>query len=308
MKKKHKYKLKNYKRFCISVSISIILLCLLVYGIFKMFSFIHGNVEVAGKVDTSVQASKKGSSEQVDNLSVLKQKINNQISKYNGEWQIYIKNLKTNQYISINSKPCKPASIIKLFNMMAFYNYINENNLIITKEQNNLLASMVTVSSNNASNSLVSIMGDGDFLKGAKYVTDYCKSQGFNDTVEEQRVYDEITAETIFTGENKVSVNDCGKALEQIYRGECVNEKYSKEMMDLLLAQYYRDKIPDQLPSGVKVAHKTGQTSEVNSDVGIVFSENCDYVICVLTVNATNSTSRIADLSKMIYDYFNNEK
>jgi len=248
--KKHKFKIKNYKRFYLSLSICIMLLFLLGYGIFKLYSFMHDNVEVVATTDASAQTLIKAKEnrvvEPIDNLSVLKQKINNQISKYDGEWQIYIKNLKTNQYISINSKQSQPASIIKLFNMMAFYNYINENNLTITKEQSDLLTAMMTVSSNDASNSLVSIMGDGNFLKGAKYVTKYYKSQGFNDTSEEQRVYDEITIDTIFTGNNYVSVNDCGKALEQIYRGECVNEKYSKEMMDLLsLSQQLRDKDMD---------------------------------------------------------------
>lgn len=243
----------------------------------------------------------------IDDLSILKEKINNQISTYNGEWQVYIKNLETNIEISLNSKPIKAASIIKLFNMVAFYNYVNESNLTITQTQKDLLSKMITVSNNEASNSIVEFMGKGNFLTGAKYVSNYCENQGYNDTSEAQKLYDTIPAGTVMTGNNRVSANDCGKALEQIYRGECISEEYSQEMLDLLIKQYYCDKIPNNLPSDVKVAHKTGQTSDIDSDIGIVFSEKCDYVICILTKDATNSTTRIADLSKMVYDYFNNE-
>jgi len=203
----------------------------------------------------------------IDDLSALKQNISSQISDYSGKWEIYIKDLKTNQSLSINSAPLKSASVIKLFNMMAFYNYINENNLTITDNQNYLLKQMITVSSNGASNSIVSILGKGNFLTGAKYVTNYCKNEGYNDTSEAQELYDTIPEGAVITGANRVSADDCGKALEQIYDGKCINEEYSKDMLDLLLGQQNKVKIPAELPSDIKIAHKTGETSDVDSDV-----------------------------------------
>lgn len=304
---------RKFKQYCLSLIIFITLLCIIWAGTSVPNSFVQANSETKVIGDALIQTLNLNAElivvpVPIDDLSVLEEELNTQISNYSGQWQLYIKNLQTDMYISINSEPVKAASIIKLFNMMAFYNYIDENGLTITDKQRDMLSDMIIYSSNEASNSIVEIMGNGNFLVGAKYVTDYCKEEGYNDTSEAQRLYDTVPIGTVMTGNNRISARDCGKALEKIYNMEWVNEEYSKEMLDLLLAQYYNDKIPENLPSDVKVAHKTGQTSDIDADVGIVFSGNCDYIICIVAKDAINSTERIADISKTIYDYFNNKE
>lgn len=54
-------------------------------------------------------------------------------------------------------------------------------------------------------------------------------------------------------------------------------------MLNLLLRQTRRWKIPSGLPSGVRVANKTGETSSVDHDMAIVFGKKTDYVICVFS-------------------------
>lgn len=51
---------------------------------------------------------------------------------------------------------------------------------------------------------------------------------------------------------NMTSAKDAGLILEKIYKAECVSAKYSKEMLNLLLHQTRRWKIPAGLPSGIK--------------------------------------------------------
>ena len=54
-------------------------------------------------------------------------------------------------------------------------------------------------------------------------------------------------------------------------------------MLDLLLKQTRRWKIPSGLPSGTKVANKTGETSQYQHDAAIVFGPKTDYVVCIFS-------------------------
>jgi beta-lactamase class A len=78
-------------------------------------------------------------------------------------------------------------------------------------------------------------------------------------------------------------------------------------MAGLLLSQTVNDRIPALLPAGTRVAHKTGNWSNATHDAGIVFSPAGSYVIVVLTDYGYNvdGASRIARLSRTVYDYYN---
>jgi hypothetical protein len=56
----------------------------------------------------------------------------------------------------------------------------------------------------------------------------------------------------------------------------------------------------------VKVAHKWGEIPGARHEAGLVFSPNFQYVIVVMTqdVDPRGSPSYIRDLSKTIYDFF----
>ena len=92
----------------------------------------------------------------------------------------------------------------------------------------------------------------------------------------------------------------------KIYRKECISPVFDQEMIQLLLEQTRREKIPAKLPEGTKIANKTGETDDIQEDVGIVFSEE-DYVICAMvnqTMNSYQSHQTIADASGIVYDFF----
>lgn len=111
-------------------------------------------------------------------------------------------------------------------------------------------------------------------------------------------------------GNNYSTVRDCGLVLEKIYRKECISPEYDEAMMNLLLGQTRREKIPALLSKNTKIANKTGETDDIQADVGIVFSPGGDYVICIMvnhTLTTWDSQLAIADISKCVYDYFNQE-
>ena len=97
---------------------------------------------------------------------------------------------------------------------------------------------------------------------------------------------------------------DCGTFLAKAYRGELVSANASKRMVDLLLGQTRRTKIPAGVPAGVQVANKTGELAAVQNDVAIVYGTR-PYVIAVMTNDVDKSAAtNIADLSAKVYQTF----
>ena len=78
-------------------------------------------------------------------------------------------------------------------------------------------------------------------------------------------------------------------------------------MKNLLLKQTRRWKIPAGIPSGIKVANKTGETSSVQHDIALVYGKKTDYVICVFSNTGSEgyAVSRIQSISKTVYNYLN---
>jgi beta-lactamase class A len=111
--------------------------------------------------------------------------------------------------------------------------------------------------------------------------------------------------ESAFRHEDVISTAaDMALFLEMLVLGADVSREANREMLDLMLAQRVRDRLPALLPPGTEVAHKTGNLPEVNHDVGIVYAPQPTYLIAVLSDRGGESEP-IAVLSRAIYDYFN---
>ena len=63
---------------------------------------------------------------------------------------------------------------------------------------------------------------------------------------------------------------------------------------------------PSGLPSGTKVANKTGETSQYQHDAAIVFGPKTDYVVCIFSqTNYYWGVQGIKQLSSQIYQALN---
>lgn len=234
-------------------------------------------------------------------LGGLTDRLNPMIGSYGGIWSVYVKKLDDNDSLTINDSPLFAASLIKSFVMASLYEQIQKGNVQETAQIRALLSAMITVSSNEAYNELVMRQTSSHgFLTGCGVVNDYLARNGYGKT----GVHTAYAGLGISDGGmNTTSVKDCGRLLESIYRGTCVDKESSKKMLDLLLAQTRRGKIPAGVPAGVTVANKTGETSSCDHDMAIVYGPKCTYIICVMSVNSYNSASRVAQISKTVYDY-----
>lgn len=240
-------------------------------------------------------------------LSGLKKSIKSTIDGYRGSWSVYVKDLKTGDILSINEKRMKPASVIKLFTMASTYSSIKKGEIKQDKTVNSLLNSMITVSSNEAYNSLTRKHSKkGSFLDGCKKVNKNIKALGCKNTESHSTLHPSSSCFASDGKSNFTTARDAGILLEKIYRGECVSEKYSKEMLNLLLKQTRRWKIPAGLPYGVKCANKTGENSNCQNDVAIVYGKKTTYVVCIFAeTDEYSGVNGIKNLSSRIYSYLN---
>lgn len=81
----------------------------------------------------------------------------------------------------------------------------------------------------------------------------------------------------------RTSPADLVRLLTLMAKGELVDEWSSNEMIDILEADEYNTLLPEPLPDGVHIAHKTGSLFDTLNDAGIVYAGNAPYVIAVMT-------------------------
>ena len=229
----------------------------------------------------------------------------------NGSWSVYICDLSGGSEGTINDFSMQAASLIKLYIMGAVYeNYDSLTQQYGAQTIDGYLLPMITVSDNDAANSLVSCLGGGDSSAGMEKVNSFCTEHGYNSTSMGRL----LLASNEF-GDNYTSAYDCGKFLKEIYQS-CADTSsdpimaHAEDMYALLKQQQRSNKIPADLPEGVKVANKTGELSNVENDAGILYDTNSgnDLVICFLSENLTDTAaaqSTIAQLSRTIYLTYN---
>ena len=229
----------------------------------------------------------------------------------NGSWSVYICDLSSGTESTINDVSMQAASLIKLYIMGAVYeNYDTLSQQYGADTLNTYLTSMITVSDNDAANSLVSCLGNGDSAAGMQKVNSFCQSHGYHNTSMGRL----LLASNEF-GDNYTSAYDCGKFLKEIYQicagtTQTPSLTHAEDMYALLKQQQRTNKIPAALPEGVHVANKTGELSDVENDAGILYdtAKGKDLVICFLSENlrsAGDAQNTIAQLSRTIYLAYN---
>ena len=161
-----------------------------------------------------------------------------------------------------------------------------------------LLRLMIARSSNLATNTLIALVG-------AEEVTRVMRGLGARRIevrrgVEDGKAYDRGL-------NNTTTARDLAVILKAIEDGKDLVATDRQQMLDILLAQEFNDKIPAGVPRGVRVAHKTGEITAHSHDAAIVYPPaRRPYVLVVLTRGVSNASAAdklIADLSRIVYDH-----
>lgn len=161
-----------------------------------------------------------------------------------------------------------------------------------------LMYSMITVSSNLATNVLIELVD-------AKKVTATMRDLGAENIevlrgVEDQKAYDLGLS-------NSTTAKDLLIIMEAIATNKAGTKEDCNDMIAILKDQRFNDLIPRDLPENVEVAHKTGWITGVHHDAGVVYlPDGQSYVLVLLSKNMQDSakgTQQLADISKAFYDY-----
>ncbi len=166
-----------------------------------------------------------------------------------------------------------------------------------------LVESMITVSSNLATNILIELVGAENVLATLRElgVKNMQVRRGVEDTKAYQRGLN-----------NQTDAFDLMLTLQTIAEKRAASPKACDTMLAILQRQKFRDGIPAGLPSGTIVANKTGWITGITHDGAIVFPEKQvaadkprrPYVLVVLTKGIQEEKSAqcvIAEISRKIY-------
>ncbi|MFH1368978.1 MAG: serine hydrolase [Elusimicrobiota bacterium] len=243
---------------------------------------------------------------------------------FRGSSGILVKDLKTRQEVRINAENLFPsASLVKIPIMAAVYEAEKEGRLELTDELTlqrkykspgggklyrtrngkkftikNLMERMIEESDNTATNMLVDALGFG-------YINQKFVEFGLKETDLKRGIMDLKWRDAGI--ENYTTAEEMAFLLEKIYRGDLVSEWASAEMLEILKKQKLRDRLPRMLPGDIEIAHKTGTLKGTMSDVGIVFTPEGDFIICVITDDiksrrmARKFIGKIADWTYQFY-------
>ena len=208
-----------------------------------------------------------------------------------GEWAVMVKDLKTGKtYTYSENETIASASIYKLTVMWAVFQEVEGGSMKFDDPIGNTtvreaLKLTITISDNDSAIALAEKIGWGKIHR-------LMESEGIVgfDLRRENGPYTTAKATAAL--------------LERIYKNTAVSPSASKEMLELLLAQQFNDRIPKYLPSGTRVGHKTGEIENFRHDAGIVIGQKSQYIFVFLsqTQNPTEAAETIATLSYEIYN------
>jgi beta-lactamase class A len=240
-------------------------------------------------------------------MAAIRTMVESSLAGRNGTWSVYVEDLESGETVSVNEQPMVAASEIKLYVMLTVYDRLNAGTLNDGgRDIASLVNQMITVSSNEATNQLVLIIGDGTMATGMQRVTDTAARYGFGSSRQLRSLSDTGTDGS--GAENWTSAADCGAFLSGLYHGKLVSGEASTTMLSMLSGQTRRAKIPAGVPEGIQVANKTGELPGVENDAAIIWGRAADgssrdYALVVMASGIDSGTAQqqIAALSAQVY-------
>lgn len=229
-------------------------------------------------------------------------------------------------------QPIYPASVVKMFYLVATHQWLKNGKLKDTPELRRALHDMIVDSSNDATHQIVDVLTDatgGGELSPAELkiwamkreaINRYFKSLDYNDINVTQKTYCEglYGRERQFWNEGKnrnmLTTNSTARLLAEIALGRAVDADHSKQMLELLKRDPYKDaeKDPDSQDVGftgialknvpnVRLWSKAGWTSNSRHDAAYLeMPDGRRFVLVVFTEKFANEREIIPDIAGKI--------
>ncbi len=245
-------------------------------------------------------------------IDTLKSKLEDYISEQSGKYGVYFINLATGQEFGINdTDEYIAASTSKLPINLFLYRKIESGEVdpdaILTYQkedfepgtgiiQGKSFGTQYTVretsrlsivySDNCGINMIIRLLGIDNIQQ---YMTD-------------------LGGQVYYKARHRSCPKDMAIYTKELYRFWLDNPDVVGDLMHDLENTVFKDRIDALLPKDVKVAHKIGNFTNTANDVGIVFAKT-PYILSVMSdnVNFDQACGVIAEMSKIVYDFVENE-
>ncbi len=124
-----------------------------------------------------------------------------------------------------------------------------------------------------------------------------------------QKIKD-LVSERGHTGLDMANNHTTPKAMTEmlldVFRADVVTRESRREMLELMTETEFENRLPRDLPEGVRVAHKIGTQVSAIADVGVVFLKGAPFIISVYNKEIGDiavAEETIGDLAKAVYDF-----
>lgn len=105
--------------------------------------------------------------------------------------------------------------------------------------------------------------------------------------------------------ENFICGEDLKNLFLQMYQKTLISKRVSEKMLDILKRQIQGERITREIDQDLIFAHKCGDLEGLEHDAGILFLEEGDYILVILTDNMSSNLEarqKIGKMSKIIYN------
>lgn len=152
---------------------------------------------------------------------------------------------------------------------------------------------MITVSSNLATNVLIETLGVGNIRRRVS-------SLGAEGMQVRRGVEDGAAFRAGIN--NTTTARGLFMVMDKLARGEAGDADSTREMVDILKRQKFRDGIPAGIPAGI-AANKTGEITGIHHDAAVVFGPR-PFVLVILTrgiADRAASAQLMAEVARLLY-------
>jgi hypothetical protein len=228
-----------------------------------------------------------------------------------------------------------PASVIKLFYLVAAHRWMEDGKLRDTPELRRAMRDMIVDSSNEATHYVIDLLTDTtsgpelppDQLETWVYRRDavnrYFRSLGYRNVNANKKPWCEgpygretQAIQSYKPNRNWLTTDATARLMVEIATGKAVSAKRSAEMMDLLKRDPFgaADKDPDNqskftgpaLPPGARLWSKAGWTSETRHDAAYVELPNgAKFVLVAFTTDHASDREILPFLARRVIDGLN---